>query len=1143
MRRSLKWTVAGLAAVLALVLLLGITLKVVFDTEAGTRWAIERANAALPGTIDASDFDGTLWRGLHFSRLRYDDPKRELEATNLQLKVNWATLAAGRLTLETVAADVVRYRDLAAPPASPIPFELSIPTLPLNISIDAIDIPKLEYATQQRSLEIRNTTARNADIDGQSARVRALSAVFADTVITATRIRATLAGEIPIRADVSWERLNDSWSGSGSIAESLANLRVEQSVAGPYPAEVSGTVQLLHKVVPEFDASVSWDRWAFGEVELSAGAVRLRGVVENYLADYGATATLLDDRTLQVSGTARGDTAQLFSFTADIQSPEANAELAGSLAWAPTFFAESEVQASDINPGAFVAALSGKLAADASVRIDADYSVAITNLSVTGLLNEQTAKGSGNLVWAAERLQCRGCELQVGSNVLRVEGESAGELIALSLQVNAPQLAELWPGISGAATVNGNVGGTRSSPQFSGDLSAQRFGYDEWSISELQIHSSKTDLETLNMSASLGSIRRGSANLGSLEISGEGQWQQLQVRANWAVDETIIRADGIARRDGNTISGTIKNAQITEANLGDWRLAQPFDFNAEGSDVSVTAHGWSGDSGGNIQVRRFATGADEVSLAATLADLPLDLANPWLPENLTLLGSASADVDLTQRSGVWIGSVDWRQSNTILQVTEIDDQLTKVSVSRAELQAELRDGGVVAKAWLSIDPGIDGQLDLELSRFGRDAPLRARLALQGEQWDWISAVFPEIDAFKGTISADVTADGPLNAPEFAGNLSWRDGSLLVPAMNVPLKKIEIVISGASNGTAVLTGTAKAGDGKLAIDGRFVNLTQPTRSVQLALSGDAAALIDWPEYQLWATPDLTITGNADGWQFGGQVDVPRANFVIPEIPEGAVRVSEDVTVLGDQEPVNRATRVSGEARLSLGKQVHVAAMGLDTRLQGNLLVRMPADRSPTAEGRVTLVDGFFAAYGQKLTISEGTLTFTGPLDDPLVDVKAVRVIETFDGTVTAGIHLRGRAQNLTSTVFSEPSMADADALSYLVIGRPLNQATESEGGELSGAAVALGLRQATRLIDQIGQTVGLDQLSLAGDGGDATALVAGKQINSRLYARYAYGVFSRLGTLLLRYKLSRSLSLEAGAGENQSIDVLYSVEKQ
>ena len=123
------------------------------------------------------------------------------------------------------------------------------------------------------------------------------------------------------------------------------------------------------------------------------------------------------------------------------------------------------------------------------------------------------------------------------------------------------------------------------------------------------------------------------------------------------------------------------------------------------------------------------------------------------------------------------------------------------------------------------------------------------------------------------------------------------------------------------------------------------------------------------------------------------------------------------------------------------------------------------------------------------------------------------------------------------------MAEADALSYLVIGRPLSQATESDGGELSNAAIALGARQASQITQQIGQAVGLDQLAITGAGGEATALVAGKQVNSRLHARYAYGVFSRLGTLLLKYRLSRRLTLEAGSGEEQSIDLLYQVESQ
>ena len=122
------------------------------------------------------------------------------------------------------------------------------------------------------------------------------------------------------------------------------------------------------------------------------------------------------------------------------------------------------------------------------------------------------------------------------------------------------------------------------------------------------------------------------------------------------------------------------------------------------------------------------------------------------------------------------------------------------------------------------------------------------------------------------------------------------------------------------------------------------------------------------------------------------------------------------------------------------------------------------------------------------------------------------------------------------------MSEGDALSYVMIGRPLAQATEAEGGDLSGAAIGLGLRQATRITEQIGQSIGLDQLSLTGDGGDNTTLIAGKQINPQLYARYAYNVFSRLGTLLLHYKLSQHLALEASAGETQSIDVLYSIEK-
>ena len=60
--------------------------------------------------------------------------------------------------------------------------------------------------------------------------------------------------------------------------------------------------------------------------------------------------------------------------------------------------------------------------------------------------------------------------------------------------------------------------------------------------------------------------------------------------------------------------------------------------------------------------------------------------------------------------------------------------------------------------------------------------------------------------------------------------------------------------------------------------------------------------------------------------------------------------------------------------------------------------------------------------------------------------------------------------------------------------------------------------------------------------DETEVVAGKQINPDLYVRFAYGLFSRIGTVLARYRIGRNLSIEAASGEDQSLDLIWSVER-
>jgi translocation and assembly module TamB len=610
---------------------------------------------------------------------------------------------------------------------------------------------------------------------------------------------------------------------------------------------------------------------------------------------------------------------------------------------------------------------------------------------------------------------------------------------------------------------------------------------------------------------------------------------------DWQHEEIAVRASTDALFSDQRLSGTVRSATITETNTGEWRLQEPFAFEVAAQELSLGENRWTGELG-TVRISRLQSIEGALQVSADIREVPLQLGNRVLPPNYQLSGVGAAEIDLQRRDELWSGNLNWTQTDTALRVVEINGDVTDVNVGRMEISAEVKDNQLVANAAIEVDPGITSDIELSLDDLTPDAWMTGRLMLSGDDWSWISALVPEVDGFGGAISVDVAARGPLRAPTFTGTANWLDGSISVPALNVQLRNIGVIVTGASDGDATVEGSAKSGGGELRLTGRLEDLMLPERHASFKITGKDAELVNWPEYHLWGSPAIELVGTVDAWHVTGRLDVPRAQITPREAPVTAVRLSPDVVVVGEEGGVARETRITGETRLVLGDDVQFAALGLETFLRGDILFKQVARRPISAEGRLTLVEGTYATQGRNLEIERGELVFTGPLDDPLVDVQAARVIEEFGRTVKAGIRLRGRAQDLTTTVFSEPAMSDADALSYLVLGRPLSQASDSDGNELSSAAVALGLRQVTRITDQIGQSIGIDELSLAGDGGETTALVAGKQVNSRLYARYAYGVFSQLGTLMLRYRLNQNLTLEAGTGENQSLDILYTIEK-
>lgn len=196
-------------------------------------------------------------------------------------------------------------------------------------------------------------------------------------------------------------------------------------------------------------------------------------------------------------------------------------------------------------------------------------------------------------------------------------------------------------------------------------------------------------------------------------------------------------------------------------------------------------------------------------------------------------------------------------------------------------------------------------------------------------------------------------------------------------------------------------------------------------------------------------------------------------------------------------------------------------GLSANLRGAVHIGDNLD----TRGELSLVDGRYRAYGQRLTIRRARLLLAGPIDQPYLDIEAVR--KTDD--VIAGIRLSGSAEQPTTQVFSEPAMSQEQALSYLVLGRPLGS-TGEDNNMLAQAALGLGLAGSSDLTGSLAKSLGIDDFQLDTQGsGASTSVVASGNLTERLSLRYGVGVFEPANTIALRYLLSKSSTWKPPVG--------------
>jgi len=324
---------------------------------------------------------------------------------------------------------------------------------------------------------------------------------------------------------------------------------------------------------------------------------------------------------------------------------------------------------------------------------------------------------------------------------------------------------------------------------------------------------------------------------------------------------------------------------------------------------------------------------------------------------------------------------------------------------------------------------------------------------------------------------------------------------------------------------------RSGDGTLAIDGSLGWRGTATPLV-LNLTGRNVLASDTRDLRAVIDPDVVVRYAAGKpLDVSGRVGVPSANIDLARLDRGAT-TSTDVVVLDPVDPTRAiATPLALDLTLALGDDVRLHGFGLDGTLAGNLRVRSQPGRDMVASGTLD-VGGRYTAYGQKLDITRGELTWSNtPIDDPLLNIRAERDVEQ----VTAGIDVTGHATRPQAAVWTDPATDQSQALAYLALGRPLSSASSEETQKLDAASAALSAG-GNFLASRLGARLGLDTAGIGESralGG--SVLGVGKYLSPRLYVGYGVSLLGTGQVLTLKYLLRKGfdIEIESGTIENRA----------
>ena len=947
---------------------------------------------------------------------------------------------------------------------------------------------------------------------------------------------------------------------------SLSSLKINTTLSQLIQASISAEVNLSENELPFSlsmqEGNVQWPLSGEPEYKAKVNTLRAEGSLSGFdlAIDANVSGQAIPDVHAKVSGQGDQYNVQLKQAVFSTLKGEISSPLAAS--WQDGLSVNSDISLANIQPGSFwpevPGKVSGKLSVAAKQSVDGHLDVTLSKMVINGDVKSYPLDVHGSATFGYQpqsgdmALSIPSLTVAHGKNSIKAQG-SLNKDWDMLLDIAIPNLAKSLPEGRGRVQGKVNVTGSMEKPNISGQLVSQNLAYgDLFSVQQLQLFAKLKGVPDIDGSVKLtaeGINAQGNViDSAIVSLSGRELDHKLSLNVTQGDDSVELQAKGRFTRDKMQWVGKLTQADLHYQQQSVSLLSPvAIDADIEKQALTLGEHCWSALESDICLDKTAYLSKDVAHGALSIKGLSLENLSPWMDEDIDLKGEVNATL-----------TANWQDAKPKLQLAlssaggEVTEKITQpitLGWDDISLNLSVNDHDVNGNAAINLTDNGSIKLDYHLPDItDKSMPLTGRLVVNNVDSRFLSSWLSEYSELNAMLASDVAISGRLSEPKLNGEITVSNIKALgdITPVDITQGDVKLNLNG-QQATLASTITTEDGTLKLSGDGQWSDLSQ--WQVNGKVFADKLNVVYAPMVKLNASPDLTIQVTPNEARINGDIKVLDGAITIDSLPESAVSVSSDQIIIRnkDSEPQISAQRqtsstpfkVISNVSLTINPQVSISAFGLESQLQGQLAITQQ-DNAPFINGEINLLNGTYRSFGQDLIIKQGKILMNGPADKPYVDITAIRNPDNIEDDVTAGVKVTGLADNPQVSVYSDPTMAQANALSYLLRGRDLD--SESGSNDMYASLIGLSLAQSGHIVGEIGQAFGVQDLQLdtAGSGDDSQVTVSGYVLPG-LQVKYGVGIFNTLGEFTVRYKLMKDLYVEAVSGLTSTVDLLYQFE--